>query len=252
MAGFRAYFNFTKIPNPSQIELSEDESRHLCGSLRAREGDAVDVFDLSGNIFRCKIAKANHKRAVLDIQQKLPTPQRQCDIYLLQCLPKGKTFDEIIRQSVELSIAGIYPIISQFCQVKLSADDALKKRQKWQMQIVEAVKQSSNFSGFEIFTPTSFDNVFANLPNFDLKIVASLQSNAVKISKAFNQMQSLPKTVAVLIGPEGDLSPKEYAIAQEKGFLPITLGNNVLKSETAAICALSQVIAGLDFISQKS
>ena len=248
MAGFRAYFDFQNFDkNIEQITLSSDESRHLCGSLRAKVDDHVDVFDLRGNICKCKILDANQKRTILTIQQKTPRPVRETEIYLLQCLPKGKTFDDIIRQSVELGVAGIYPIISQFSQVKIDNSEAEKKRAKWQTQIIEAVKQSSNFSGFEIFTPITFKNLFSSLPNFDLKIVASLQPNATRISTAFANIEK-PKSVAILIGPEGDLSPSEYQDANNANFKPITLGNNVLKSETAAISCVSQVIACLDFI----
>lgn len=249
MAGFRAYFDFKNFTEKldGQITLSPEESRHLCGSLRAKVGDDVDAFDLNGNICKCKILDANPKKTTLSIGQKVNRPERETEIYLLQCLPKGKTFDDIIRQSVELGVAGIFPIISQFSQVKIDTSEAEKKRAKWEAQVIEAVKQSSNFSGFEIFKPTTFKQLFANLPQFDLKIVASLQANAVRISKAFANIQK-PKKVAVLIGPEGDLSPTEYQDANNADFKPITLGKNVLKSETAAISCISQVIASLDFI----
>ncbi len=251
MARFRAHFDLKNYNTSArEIELSEDESRHLCGSLRAREGDRVDAFDLSGNIFKCALIKADKKRAKLSVEEKIPQAQRECQIFLLQCLPKGKTFDDIIRQSVELGISGIHPIISRFSQVKLTDQDATKKREKWQTQVIEAVKQSSNFSGFEIFTPISFEKLFASLPDFDLKIVASLQSDAKNIACAFRDLKEMPKKIAVLIGPEGDMSQEEYTIASQLGFIPVTLGKNVLKSETAAICALSQVIAGIDFISK--
>ena len=248
MAGFRTYFDFNSYNGENSIFLSEEESNHLCGSLRAKIGDNVDAFDLSGNIFKCEILTANKKRTNLKILEKIPPQEKSTEVYLLQCLPKGKTFDEIIRQAVEVGASGIYPIMSQFSQVRLDETDAIKKQQKWISQVVEAIKQSSNFSGFEIFKPNSFNITIANMPNFDLKIVASLQENSKRIADIFKTLKSIPKKIAILIGPEGDMSTQEYKIASDYGFIPATLGKNVLKSETAALTAISQVMASTDFL----
>ncbi len=255
MSGFRAYHNFAN--SAAQVgdtfELSADESRHLCGSLRAAENSAVDAFDLGGAIRRCRLERADGKRALLRVEQILPRPRRAADIYLLQCLPKGRTFDDIIRQSVELGAAGIVPIMSRFSQVRLDPSEAERKREKWLTQVVEAVKQSSNFSGFEIAIPTKFDAALDFAENFDLKIVASLEPDAARISALFKSAAAAAtaplRRVAVLIGPEGDMSADEYSAARSRGFKPMTLGDNVLKSETAAISAIAQIKAALDFVS---
>lgn len=252
MSGFRAYFDFSKAGADARfIELSEDESRHLCGSLRAAAGDEVDAFDLRGNIFKCKIARADKKRAELEIlRREQPTP-REVEISLIQCLPKGKTFDDIIRQCVETGAAKIYPVMSRFSQVRLTPAEAAKKREKWTAQIVEAVKQSSNFAGFEIAEAKSFAETLGALPEFDLKIVASLEGGAKKIADIFGGLAVRPRKIAVLVGPEGDMSPDEYRLAAERGFAPATLGKNVLKCETAAIFAVSQAMACADFLPPK-
>lgn len=248
MAGFRAYFDFNLYNGESTIELSEEESNHLCGSLRAKQNDNVDAFDLQGNIFKCKITVANKKHTQLEITEKIPPQPKDTNVYLLQCLPKGKTFDDIIRQCVEIGAAGIYPIMSQFSQVKLDERDAIKKTNKWTSQIIEAIKQSSNFSGFEIFQPKTFNATLDQLQNFDLKIVASLEDNAKPLAQIFKDQPSAPKKIAILIGPEGDMSKDEYNLASEKGFIPATLGKNVLKSETAALTAVAQCLVCADFI----
>lgn len=249
MSGFRAYFDFTKDNADGLISLSADESRHLCGSLRARKGDAVDAFDLSGNIYSCTIEHPDTKSALLKIIQRVRPAKRQTQIWLLQCLPKGKTFDEIIRQCVELGAAGVIPILSRFSQVKIPPQELEKKRQKWLAQVIEAVKQSSNFDGFELPGAQTFEQALTETSDFDLKIAASLEPDAKNISSVFKGLKRTPKKVAVLIGPEGDMSADEYSLARNYGFAPVTLGKNVLKSNTAAVSTLSQVIAALDFIS---
>ena len=243
MAGLRAYFDFRGNSNPDRVRLSPDESRHLCGSLRAQAGDEVDVFDLSGCVKHCKIAVADRKRAELDVLGGVEIRKPETSVFVAQCMPKGKVFDDIIRQSVEVGAAGIFPLVSDRTLVRPDGADKDKKLDKWTAHIVEAVKQSANFSGFEMAQARSFSEFIAGAADaFDLKIVASLQPDSKPI---FDVLESAPdaKSVCVLIGPEGDMTPAEYAAAAEAGFRPATLGINVMKCDTAALFALSAASA---------
>ncbi len=248
MAGFRAYFDFSqnsRIEIGDEIALSPDESRHLCGSLRANSGDLVDAFDLSGNVKRCQIISDNPKHTTLKILQNIEIPTRQVEIFIAQCMPKGKTFDDIIRQSVEIGAAGVIPLLSEHSQVKIPDSEKSKKLEKWEIRVAEAVKQSANFFSFDIPTPESLDKFLQNsAKNFDLKIVASLEDGALPISEVLKRNQTAKK-ICALIGPEGDLSANEYAYARSAGFLPVTLGKNVMKCDTAAIFTLSAIISQL-------
>ena len=237
MAGFRAYFDFGGGV-PSVAALSPDESRHLCGSLRARAGDAVDLFDLAGNVRHCTLVSPSQKRAELEVGEAVEVPAPEPRVYLAQSLPKGKTFDDIVRQSVEVA-AGVSPLLSERTQVKIS--DSERKSAKWTAHVVEAVKQSGNFVKFEMPEPRKISD-FLSSADFDLKIVASLEDGSKPIAEILRAAPR-PKRVCVLVGPEGDLSPAEYALARGAGFLPATLGRNVMKCDTAALFALSAVSA---------
>ncbi len=238
MAGFRAYFDFGGGV-PRVAALSPDESRHLCGSLRARAGDAVDLFDLAGNVRHCTLVSPSQKRAELEVGEAVEVPAPKPRVYLAQSLPKGKTFDDIVRQSVEVGAAGVFPLLSERTQVKIS--DSERKSAKWTAHVVEAVKQSGNFVKFEMPEPRKISD-FLSSADFDLKIVASLEDGSKPIAEILRAAPR-PKSVCVLVGPEGDLSPAEYALARGAGFLPATLGRNVMKCDTAALFALSAVSA---------
>ena len=135
MSGFRAYCDFSElceggeIPVGGSVELNAAESRHLCGSLRARAGDIVDVFDAKGNAYRCELAEASSKSAALRVIGRLYPKSPDVEVYLAQCLPKGSAFDEIIRQSVELGVSGIYPLMSCRSVVRIGRADAEKNPQ---------------------------------------------------------------------------------------------------------------------------
>lgn len=246
MAGFRAFYESDAAPQPGgEIFLSPEESRHLCGSLRAKTGDAVSVFDLDGMVWECRISKADQKRAALEALAPVKAEAPKAKVHIAQCLPKGKTFDDIIRQSVEVGASGIFPLMSEHSQVRLDEKDALKKHEKWRTQVVEAVKQSANFSGYGLAPAQTFKDFMANLPNFDLKLVASLQEGTQPILKTLRERGESAKSICVLVGPEGDLSESEYSMAKDAGFLPCTLGANVMKCETAALFSLSAICAYL-------
>ncbi len=243
MAGFRTYFDFKNskfsYQNGSIIELSQDESRHLCGSLRAKNGDNVDAFDLNGSVWRCKIISDSPKKAQLELLERLKISNPKIKIYVAQCLPKGKVFDDILRQAVEVGASGIIPILSQHSQVKIDSSDVSKKLSKWESQVIEAVKQSANFFKFEVFEPVSFKKFIELSSDIDLKIVASLQQKAKPILETLKESNDSIKSLCILTGPEGDMSDQEYELADSSGFLPVILGHNVMKSETAALCSLS-------------
>lgn len=174
----------------------------------------MSVFDLDGMVWECRISKADQKRAALEALAPVKAEAPKAKVHIAQCLPKGKTFDDIIRQSVEVGASGIFPLMSEHSQVRLDEKDALKKHEKWRTQVVEAVKQSANFSGYGLAPAQTFKDFMANLPNFDLKLVASLQEGTQPILKTLRERGENAKSICVLVGPEGDLSEREYATGQ--------------------------------------
>ena len=245
MAGLRAYHNFSEsgqLPQAGcRIALSADESRHLCGSLRARSGEAVDVFDLSGTVFRCRIAEASQRACSVEVVSRVEVCGSGTRVYLAQCLPKGRVFDEIVRQCVELGAAGIIPIVSERSVFRSAAEDMAGKFSKWRARVIEAVKQSANFIKFDIRAPRSLGDFFDSCGEFDLRIVASLEPGALPILGALGNALgggAPAEKACILVGPEGDLSASEYARARQNSFLPVKLGENVMKCDTAAVCAV--------------
>lgn len=246
MSGFRAYCGFSDFGGGENVgagdivRLDAAESRHLCGALRAREGDSADVFDLRGNVFACSIIGASQKSAALEARERIFPPEPSPKIFVAQCLPKSAAFDEIIRQSVELGASGIFPLVSGRTVVRIDPAEAGKKASKWEDKCIEAVKQSANLSKFEMSAPVRFSDFLPLSGRFDAKIVASLRKNARPVLGVMeSEFPSGAERVCVLIGPEGDLTDAEYDEAERAGFLPVSLGENVMKCDTAAMCALS-------------
>ncbi len=244
MSGFRAYFEDLKgVEVDAEIFLSGDESRHLCGALRAQKADKVEVFDLSNKVCECEILNSSPKKTQLKILSCQELKDERAPLILAQCMPKGKTFDDIIKTAIQLGATAIIPIVSERTIVRFTdAKERTQKLEKWRGQIIEAVKQSANMLALKIFEPTDFGaflkNVDSILPEKTTRIVASLEAENPKPILSILEEENADGA-CVLIGPEGDLSQGEYRAAYAENFAPATLGKNVMKSEVAAAYSIS-------------
>jgi 16S rRNA (uracil1498-N3)-methyltransferase len=152
--------------------------------------------------------------------------------------------DDIIRQATEVGAARIVPLLSERTQVHLDGDRADKKIEKWHTGAIEAAKQCGNPWLPAISPIRNFAGFVRDAKDYDLKLIASLHAGAMTLKTALSHYRekhgsaTRPKAIW-LIGPEGDFTPAELTDAITAGFQPITLGPLVLRSDTAAIYALS-------------
>ncbi len=222
-------------PSPT---LDAGESHHALDVLRLDVGERVVVFDGEGGEATGQISGVEGKRAMLKVMPRSKTQALPCAITLAQAVPKGKNMDFIIQKSVELGAARIAPLISDRTIVQLDAAEAEKKRDKWRDTALEACKQCGQNRIPEVTQPKSVKAFFEGGERFDLMLIASLQPDARKIKTVLAEV-SAPRSVCVLVGPEGDFTPAELSLAKSHGCQPVTLGPIILRTETAALYCLS-------------
>jgi 16S rRNA (uracil1498-N3)-methyltransferase len=153
----------------------------------------------------------------------------------------------IIQKAVEIGAAEIAPIISDRTIVKVDLETAAQKQARWQQIAVEATKQCGQNWLPRVHTPRKlaefFDAAEADVSPATLRLIGSLQPEAQHLKRILadysNEHQKRPRNVLMLIGPEGDFTPAELALARRHGCRPITLGPIILRVETAAIYCLS-------------
>ena len=218
--------------------LDAGESHHALDVLRLETGERVVVFDGEGGEATAQITAVEGRRAGLKVMPRSKTQALPCAITLAQAVPKGKNMDFIIQKSVELGAARIAPLISDRTIVQLDAAEAERKRDKWRETALEACKQCGQNRIPEIATPRSVKAFFESGEHSDLMLIASLQPDARKI-KAVLSEHPAARSVCVLVGPEGDFTPAELALAKSHGCQPVTLGPIILRTETAALYCLS-------------
>jgi len=224
--------------NSASPSLNASESHHALDVLRLTASDRVVVFDGQGGEATAQITAVEGKTTHLKILQKTTTPPLACAITLAQAIPKGKNMDFIIQKAVELGAARIAPLVSDRTVVQLDEEDATKKLIKWRETALEACKQCGQNRIPEILPPRPPKAFFESGERFDLQLIASLQPDARKIKDALAEHPA-PRTVCIFVGPEGDFTPAELALAKSHGCQPITLGPIILRTETAALYCLS-------------
>ncbi len=242
MSDFRAFCQPAGI-TPTEIRLSPEESHHLVVVNRCGRGDPVTAFDGHGREWLTECVDPAKHGAVLRVREARPAATRAFAITLAQALPKGSTMDDIVRQATEVGAARIVPLVSERTQVHLDGDRADKKVEKWRTAAIEAAKQCGNPWLPEIAPLQKLDAFLSTADSHDLKLVASLHAGTTTLKQALAlhaaRHPQPPRNVVWLVGPEGDFSPAEMTTLITAGFMPVTLGPLVLRSDTAALYALS-------------
>ena len=229
--------------NPDALKLSESEAHHARDVLRMKRGARAVLFNGRGREITAEIVDLAADEIRLRRLQETETPPLRCRITLGQAIPKGKNMDLIVQKAVEIGAAEIAPLISERTIVDLDAKEAEQKQAKWQQIAIEAAKQCGQNWLPQVHAPRKLKDFFSHTGNFDLRLIGSLQPDAIHLEKILadytDQHRDRPRNVLMLVGPEGDFTPAELALAKTNGCLPITLGPIILRVETAAIYCLS-------------
>jgi len=229
--------------DPRALVLRGTEAHHACDVLRSKHGDRVVVFNGLGREITAEITDISHDEIRLRKLDETETAPLKCRITLGQAIPKGKNMDLIVQKAVEIGAAQIAPLISVRTIVDLDPKEAAQKQAKWQQIAIEAAKQCGQNWLPQVDRPRKPKEFFGSVPKFDLQLIGSLQRDAEHLKKILANFQTEhkapPHSVLMLIGPEGDFTPAELALAKSHGCQPITLGPIILRVETAAIYCLS-------------
>ncbi|MGE4550869.1 MAG: RsmE family RNA methyltransferase [Opitutales bacterium] len=224
-----------------RVTLDERESHHLAKVLRAREGDEVEVFDGRGEIHRCRLIGISANRVELKSTDKKFVEPACPSFVLAVAVPKGKKMDEIVRQAGEMGATRVVPLVTDRSEGSTDPGRWESKRERWRIGAIEACKQSGNAYLPEIAPFCALPDWLSSLSGGTFKILASLESDALPLRNWLDKgrAKEIPDEVALLVGPEGDLTPEEYASARTADFLPCNFGANVLRVDTAAVCAFA-------------
>lgn len=215
-------------------QLPEIESQHCIKVLRMKQGDKIYVTDGKGYRYNCTIIDPNPKRVYLNIDSKEFIPNHWNEQISIAIAPT-KNMDRIewfAEKSTEIGINSIIPIKCSHSERKELKTERVNKI------LVSAMKQSLKTVLPQISEMAKFTDVVKK-PFDGQKFIAYCDESIEK--KTFTKEYIAGKNALILIGPEGDFSPEEVCIAIDNGFTPVTFGDSRLRTETAALFAVTAI-----------
>ncbi len=221
------------------ITISGEDVRHIGTVLRMKPGDELLLCNGQGTDYAVKITTVGHSEIKTEIIGTSQREIRRPFVTLGQGLPKSDKMDWIVQKATELGVAEIAPLVTERTIVKVKDEE--QRVSRWRKICREAAMQSDRPDIPSVGHIVSF-NDFLRTPNSELKTLKLLpwEEGTVPIKNALKQNPDM-KNIIVLIGPEGGFSKAEAAQARETGFHVVSLGPNILRTETAAVAALSMI-----------
>lgn len=224
--------------NSKQYTFSKEESKHIVRVLRKKENDVLHITNGKGYVFSAQITLADQKNCMVHIESYAFQEPKKYQLHLAVAPTKmNDRFEWFLEKATEIGIDTITPILCDRSERKVIKTERFEK-------IIQAATKQSLSAYFPKLKPlTSFTDFIKNNTDAQLFIAHCEEDN----KQSLKQVLAVEKDVTILIGPEGDFSPKEIQLALENNYAPITLGDTRLRTETAAIVACHSVA----FLNQK-
>ena len=226
---------------PSQIDtntatITGSEQHHLRNVLRITSGETIRIIDGRGNVYTAEILDTPTNRSSSEVRihthefHATPSPT----LTLFQGLPKNDKMELILQKTTELGVTRIVPLHSEHALQKPSQN----RYERWHRVLISATKQCKRAWLPELCNAQQFETSLSQLESFSLSLLLSPHAEVQHI-KTVLRKTSTPNAIALFIGPEGGFSNREIAAAIQNGCIPVTLGTNILRTETAAIAAVA-------------
>lgn len=242
----RFFVNDSDCINSSSITLTGEDARHISLSLRARVGEKITVCDGNMREFLCTVGNITKDSVVLNIDQiTLSDAEPDIDVTLYQALIKSDKFDTVVQKAVELGVTRIVPVITERCVSKPDEKSLKKKIERWNKISREAAMQSGRGIIPEVLDAISFDMALSQMQNDNLSFMCYERNPHIPIKQIYENAKSKTpdlKTFSFIIGPEGGFSEKEAKKASDSDIPLASLGNRILRTETAPLCVLSCIM----------
>ena len=224
--------------NGANVELDGDQARYLSRALRSRVADTLTVFNGDGPEWPATITAIAKNSVTLELGESFDAgTESPLKIHLVQGISRGDRMDFVVQKATELGVKRITPVLTEYGVVKLDADRSEKRREHWQKIANSACEQSGRTRSPLIDAPLPLNNWFGDKPTrVDAQLILT---PGAPISLA--SIEAPDTKVCVLIGPEGGFSAAEYGDASVSGFVSVSLGPRVLRTESAALATLAVV-----------
>ena len=236
----RRFFVEKIIPTGGFLSITGKEARHIVSVLRMKKGETLILMDREGQSFEATIEAVHYKEVKVRITKTiLPLPPSPVKISLAQALIKSHPMEYLIQKVTELGIHSIHPFYSERTVLQLKSAHLKNKMDRWMDIMKSACKQCGRVTLPTLNTPLAFEKLINTMPNKKtLKVLLWEDEDKVDLKRLLTSMSFAPHVFAI-VGPEGGFTLNEINLAKDAGFRIVSLGNRILRAETAAVSLLS-------------
>jgi 16S rRNA (uracil1498-N3)-methyltransferase len=225
----------TPVTAGRRMLLEGSAANHITRVLRLRNGDALTVFDGNGGEFGARVEEFRKEAVVVSVaEHRALEKESPLSLTLAQGISRGERMDWIIQKATELGVSRIVPVFTKRSVVRLDEKQAGRKSQHWRAIAVAACEQCGRNRIPELAAPVDFFDVLAPDPSGPIRLLLSPTGDL-----HLDDLEGVGTAITVLIGPEGGLEEAEQQAALSAGFKAVRLGPRVLRTETAAVAALT-------------
>lgn len=231
----------------TNIHIIGQDAHHIKNVLRMRPKEKILISDGDKTEYTCYIEELSEDEVLAKVmfakESGLELPSK---IYLFQCIPKNDKMELIIQKAVELGACEIIPVAASRCVVKLDAKKEASKLKRWNGISESAAKQSKRMYIPEVTSVMKFQEALEYAKKIDVKLIPYELAKGMEATRECISGIQPGQSVAIFIGPEGGFEESEVQMAMDAGFLPITLGKRILRTETAGFTVLSILMYHLE------
>ena len=236
-----------------KIMIMGKDVNHIKNVLRKKQNDILTICNTSNmKDYLCEILKIDENYIECKIKEEVQNyVESNIHVTIIQGIPKADKMELIIQKSVELGVYDITPVEMKRCIVKLNDKDKQKKVERWQKISEVAAKQSERNIIPHINNVTNIKDICNLFIEYDIVLVAYEKENKTTIKEELKKLKEVHNindkiNIAVIIGPEGGLDEEEIEMLQKSGAKTITLGKRILRTETASLNILSNIMYEMD------
>jgi len=234
----RLYVSSQNISGNKITVVDKKQLHHLRDVLRLKVKEEVIVFDNQGHEYIAEIDNLSPQRMILKIKEKKKNIMRDTTKITIACaIPKKSKLDDIIDKLTQLGVDRIIPLETERVIVNLDEKKKAARLTRWR-KIAQSSSLQSQRNNLPIIDPVrNLKEVISGAQEFDLKLIPTLLGERKTLKEILQKSQY--KNILIFIGPEGDFTPQEVTLARQAGCIPVSLGDLVLRVETAAIAVVS-------------
>jgi len=220
-----------------QVTVSDPAHvHHLLHVLRVRVGERLECFDGKGRRFSGPVTLCTSRQVTVSIDQQANDPPPRVGLTLAQSLIKPERFEWVIQKATELGVVEVVPVLTSRTAVRPRVSDGTHRLKRWRRIAEEAAAQCGRATVPTIRGLQPFDQFLGTLED-RAALLLTLAEPAPPMRQCMGDLDGT-RAIVVMIGPEGDFSPEEVALARQRGVHLARLGRETLRSETAALAAL--------------